>query len=141
MAEKDEQAVAVKSSYAGSEWIKRALRVEEMSPLGEKVADLLGDVFFGIYHLDNSALRRVEWDNAHHVIFSLGWRTISTIDDDYLTRLVILAHDRMLRLEISAANRHYLRLTFHQRRSRSGELMYRCPTIEDHIASIRSDYS
>jgi len=43
------------SQYAGANWIKQSLK-KEMSPLGVNVADLLGDVFAGIYHLDQSAL-------------------------------------------------------------------------------------
>ena len=46
--------------YAGAAWIRSALG-RELSPLGAAVADLLGDVFAGIYHLDNADLRKVDW--------------------------------------------------------------------------------
>lgn len=126
--------------YSGSEWVKSNFQVNDMSPLGEKVADLLGDVFYGIYHLDDKALKRVQWNNTHHIEFSLGHRSLSTFDGDALTALVVLAHDRMLRMEITASTHDYLCLMFHQRHDRSGKMGYRCPTMEDHVAEIRGRY-
>jgi len=41
--------------YAGASWIKSSLK-KEMSPLGEAVANLLGRVSRGIYHLKTSSL-------------------------------------------------------------------------------------
>lgn len=128
------------TGYRGADWIKSALKVKEMSPLGEAVADLLGDMFFGIYHLDEKALRRVDWGNTHHIEFSLGWRSLATVDDNLLTVLVVLAHDRMLRVSIEASTHRYLRLLFHQRTVREGNLYERCPTLEDHVAQIRGHY-
>lgn len=100
--------------YAGSDWIKSNFKVE-LSSLGEAVADLLGDLFYGIYHLDSTALKKVDWANDHHIIFILGWKSLATTDFDELTRLVILCHDRCIRCEISPRAFHYLELIFHQR--------------------------
>lgn len=126
------------SQYAGANWIERNFKCE-MSPLGIAVADFLGDVFQGIYHLDSKALSRVEWDNNHHITFSLGWRALSTVDYNELTVMVILAHDRALRLQIEASTHKYLRLMFHQRK-REGGYAERCPTLEEHIELIRSHF-
>jgi len=126
--------------YSGSEWIKSTLGIDDVSPLGEAVANLLGDVFHGIYHLEDNALKRVKWNNTNYIVFSLGWRSLATIDNDALTALVVLAHDRMLRVEIEASTRNYLRLVFHQRHDRAGKMGKRCPTMEDHIAEIRGRY-
>ena len=128
------------SAYSGADWIKESLMWEgEMSPLGEAVANFLGDLFRGIYHLDLKALRRVDWANNHHILFTLGWRCLSTVDFDELTVLVVLAHDRAIRVQIDAATHHYLRLMFHQR-TRGNNSMEQCPTLEDHIARIRDHY-
>jgi len=129
--------------YAGANWIKGSLnhpKITELSPLGEAVANLLGDLFYGIYHLDPKALYRVEWSNRHHVEFSLGWRCLSTVDYDELTRLVVLAHDRAIRVQIDASTHKYLRLMFHQR-ERGDNSMEQCPTLEDHIKEIRDHYA
>ena len=139
--------------YSGADWIEfnRAaiLRTKKnpnpvvppMSQLGKAVANLLGDVFAGIYHLDQGALMRVEWSNTHHIVFNLSWRSMATFDDDYLTRLVVLCHDRMIRMSIDGCGPHTTKLIFHQRNSRTGDIGTRYPTMEDHITIIRSNYS
>lgn len=124
--------------YAGSNWIKRNV-TKEMSPLGEAVADFLGDLFMGIYHLDYKALKRVDWANTRYIEFILGWRTLSTVDFDELTTIVVLAHDRALRVEVNPHAFRYLRLLFHQR-ERGDNSMEQCPTLEDHIIRIRQRY-
>jgi hypothetical protein len=44
--------------YAGAGWVK-AMTGQTMSPFGENVADLLGDLFLGIYHIERD-VRRAE---------------------------------------------------------------------------------
>jgi len=124
--------------YAGKEWICRNV-TPNMSPLGETVADFLGDVFGGIYHLDTRALRKVEWDNKHHILFILGWHSLATVDFGELTRIVVLAHDRALRVEISPHTFRHMKLLFHQRET-GNEPSTQCPTLEDHIQRIRNNY-
>lgn len=62
-------------------------------------------------------------------------RDLSTFDTDALTRLVILAHDLAIRVEIRPAM-HNVRVLAHQR-TREGSLMHRHPTIEEAIADVR----
>lgn len=129
--------------FAGAEWVRSALKIKEikeMSPLGEAVANLLGDVFAGIYHLDERELRKVDWDDGYFISFRLDGVSLSTFDNDRLTRLVVLAHDRMLRVDISGAGRNKLELMFHLRATRTGDLMRRMPTMETHLAAIRTYY-
>jgi hypothetical protein len=127
------------SAYAGSEWIISNV-CKEPSPLGIEVADLLGDVFAGIYHLNPKFLHRVDWSNKDWIVYKHDWKSLSTVDYDELTRLVVLAHDRMIRVQISASTHHVLELMFHKRKQRDGSYALRCPTIEDHIKAIRDDY-
>ena len=86
-------------NYAGSDWVKSAFAPETISPLGEAVADFLGDVFEGIYHLNSKALQKVDWSNDTWIDFVFRG-SLATIDNDHLTRIVVLAHQRMLRVEI-----------------------------------------
>ncbi|HZS84188.1 MAG TPA: hypothetical protein VFA50_15035, partial [Stellaceae bacterium] len=58
-------------------------------------------------------------------------------DFDHLTRLVIAAHDRCVRLDIEPAARRYLWLILHPR-EREGGMSRRHPTIEQAIADFRS---
>lgn len=129
-----------KSQYAGADWVKSSLKVVNMSPLGEDVADLLGDVFRGIYHLKTSSLNKVEWSNKNYIVYHLHWRDLSTFDFDELTRLVVLSHDRMIRINIEAIAPHLLRLLFHKRTTRQGDIFRRMPTMENHIKIIRDEY-
>ncbi len=123
------------SQYQGAEWIKRSLK-KTMSPLGIQVADLLGDVFLGIYHLDYKALERVNWDNDDYIIFVLSYHSLSTVDSNELTKLVVFCHDRALRMDIKSVAPKRLELLFHQR-VREGDFYHVCPTIEEHINKIR----
>ncbi len=125
--------------YAGSDWIAKDLHIEP-SPLGKKVADLLGDVFFGIYHINLSLLRKANWTNKDWITIVL-YGSLTTVDSDELTRLVVLAHDKMLRMTVSSCSPKYLRLTFWERTIREGSITERCPTIEDHIKQIRACYA
>jgi len=124
--------------YAGSGWLEESLKIE-LSPLGKEVGDLLGDLFFGIYHLDHKELARTDWKNDHHIIFLLGHTTLSTFDYDELTRLVILCHERTIRCSIRAKSLNYLELMFHKRQ-REGSISQRHPTIDKAVEDCRSIY-
>lgn len=122
------------SHYAGSDWIQSALD-RSCSPLGKEVADVLGAAFYGIYHLNHSSLLKVEWENPIYICINLDI-SLSTFDNNYLTRLVVFCHDRMLRMEIDGKGPGWLQLLFHMRSSRAGRIDQRCPTIDDHVKLI-----
>lgn len=127
--------------YSGSDWLKKSLKIEDMSELGEKAADFLGDVFLGLYHLPNRSLRRVKWDGDNEGIEITLYGPLCTYDDNVLTRMIVLAHDRLLRLEISGCGPNYIKLLIHQRTLRTGGRQFeRMPTLEDHVAMIRKHY-
>lgn len=63
-----------------------------------------------------------------------GW---STFDFNLLTRAVIMAHDRMIRLEINPSGPGLLKLIFHKRQGREGMMHERHPTIEQAIIDCR----
>lgn len=66
--------------------------------------------------------------------------TPSTYDFDYLTRLVIAAHEECVRVEIAPAGPSYLRLILHPR-ERDGGPMRSHPTIDEAVASFRKRYA
>ena len=66
--------------------------------------------------------------------------SLATFDSEKLTKLVVLAHDRYLRVDIGAAGKGKLELMFHLRKTRTGDLMRRMPTMEQHLADIRKYY-
>lgn len=128
-------------NYSGADWIKKSLMYpKEMSELGKNVADLLGELFRGIYHLDYKQLRKVDWSNSYYIEFILGWKTLSTFDFDELTRLVFLAHHMAIRVEISPHAFKFIRLMFHQR-NRDGDFAHRHPTLDDAVSTFKNNVS
>lgn len=126
------------AKYRGSDWIKSALK-KDMSPFGETVADILGDVFGGIYHLAEKSLRQADWANPDNVEIYTD-QELATTDSNALTRLVVLCHDRCVRLRIRGKAPAYVALRF-SRRDRSDNLFYGHPTLEDNVARIREHYA
>lgn len=124
--------------YAGADWIE-AKYGNHMSPLAVASANLLGDVFQGIYHIDTPKLRTVIWNDPDCIIIPIKC-SLCTVDFDHLTRLVVLAHDRMIRVDIQAQAARWLRLLFHQRLTRTGHRFERYETIEEHAAVLRRHY-
>ena len=55
------------SQYQGAGWIEKSLKVENMSELGKEAADFLGDVYLGIYHMNTSLLKKVDWSNKSYI--------------------------------------------------------------------------
>jgi hypothetical protein len=126
--------------YSGANWIENSLKCGPMSELGRNVADLLGELFHGIYHLDDGALRKIEWNNNHHIDLYLSWKIMSTADNDYLTRLVFLAHHMSLRVELRPCNMQGIKLMFHQRKRGSDGM--RChPTLDEAVGRFKQTVS
>ena len=61
---------------------------------------------------------------------------LATYDADGLTRLVILAHDRCVRLQLTQSGPGRIRVSI-TRRQRNGEIYRRHPTIEQAVADVR----
>lgn len=125
--------------FAGADWLGKILeeRGIKLSRLGSDVADMLGQAFCGIYHLNNSELfnKRTAWASERHIEIVLR-RDLSTYDDSTLTILVLEAHNRGVRMCIEGAANDYLRLRFLPY-YRDGEQRYKHRTIDDAIESVR----
>ncbi|MCD0155981.1 hypothetical protein [Deinococcus sp. 6GRE01] len=131
--------------YAGSEWLAANLTYEKKnapSALGMRVADLLGELALGLYHLPKGALYSTNWSDTHHIEVSLenGYVTLCTVDSNFLTRLVFLAHDYGMRVEIRPRTFSHLTLMFWQRHLREGRTSERHPTAEQALAAHRARY-
>ncbi len=109
-----------------------------VSALGNNVAQIL-DKIWGIHNVPFAKNSRCAWDDDYYIAVVLDHCSLATVDDNRLTMLVVLCHDSMLRMSISARASQYLELMFHQRTQRAGDFARRCPTIEDHIQSIRGN--
>lgn len=137
------------SGYAGHEWIEAAQKcwrerrgkplpgAAPISDFGRRVADTLGDVFAGIYHLDRGALSRVDWSDADNIQVIL-YGELATWDFTHLTRLVLFAHNRHVRVAVSGASNRHLRVTF-SRRDRDGDTYHRHPTIDEQVRRLAAE--
>ena len=70
-----------------------------------------------------------------------GWAmshfgSLATFDDDGLTRLVLLAHDRCIRVQVEQGGPNRLRIAI-WKREREGSMYERHPTIEAAIEAFR----
>ena len=122
---------------AGADWIYDVLG-KELSPFATEVADLIGTLVQGIYHVSDE-VKKIDWSDTHWI----EWRThmsFATTDFSRLTELIVLAHDRCIRVEIEPCSRTTLRVMFTPRK-RSHEV-HGCsirshPSLEDNVTRIR----
>lgn len=126
----------VEMSYAGADWIKGSLK-KELSPLGESVADLIGEWYRGIYHISIHTLYRVEWSDKNMISIALPG-DFSTFDFNDLTRLVFLAHWFAIRVEIEPCNFRFLKFRFTQRR-REGVIFELHPTLDQAVSMFKEE--
>lgn len=124
--------------HAGADWLYSA-GVKEISDFGKQVADLVGCVFQGIYHISDEALK-VDWKHTAFIQISLPRQQFATFDANLLTILVVLAHDQCIRVSIHSRGMNTLLLTFHPRK-REGGYSERHPTLEEHVKQIREYYA
>jgi hypothetical protein len=106
---------------------------------GLRTAKLLNE-WDGLHHFDSKALNRVDWTNFYQELKLGGHPSLSTFDFDGLTRLVFLAHDHCIRIEIGPCNPRFVTLLFHPRKRREGATSERHPTIEAALAKWREHY-
>lgn len=115
----------------GTTWLRSyGKKVDEK---GSRVAELLNWLFDGIYH-EQDAVMRADWANGMYVSINIS-TDLATFDGNLLTRLVVGAHDRAIRVSIRSAGQRHVGLLFHPR-EREGHFAQRHPTIEDAIARI-----
>lgn len=99
------------TNYEGANWIARRRYGKNISAFGREVADILGGFAKGIYHMNETSLAKANWaDDSFIEVTAEG--ELSTFDDSNLTILVLLAHDRGIRVGIGGLANHYVRLCF-----------------------------
>lgn len=132
------------SKHSGAEWLdqkwlKRShwKHGTKISPLGREVADILGQAWSGLYHVDGKALERVDWSDPYCISINMRSPQLATWDFNTLTVLVVLCHDRMVRMQIDGIGPRLTQFAFHQRKRRDGSSTERHPTMEQAIDMIR----
>lgn len=110
---------------------------DEISPHAIRVAVLL-DRWIGLHHIPSKIIREVDWSDPWCVEIAIT-RSLGTYDLDEMTRLVFLAHDLCVRVEVFPNTSSSMNLMFHPR-VRHGGVFSRHPTIEQAITSWRRTY-
>jgi hypothetical protein len=95
--------------------------------------DLLCEVFHGEHHAPDRIFAF-----GRGIKCSVYGSQMATFDFDYLTRLVILAHDRCIRVEIVPSGPGRVGLALFKRNSRDGSTFERHPTMEQALAKFRT---
>ena len=90
-------------------------------------ACLLADLFGGFHHMN---CRKVE-PSGNGISYLSAYASFASFDSDRLTKLVFLAHDRCVRVEIEPRAFRYLNITLYKRHLRLGRIFERHPTIEE----------
>lgn len=123
--------------HQGSAWVVESMICPEevLSPLGKTVADLLGDLFHGLYHLPIKHLRRVNWQSPYYIRIPVKPSAFSTYDFDRLTEFVFLCHEYCVRGAIAPCNGQYVYLEFTPRQ-REGRFSERHPTLSEAVCQF-----
>lgn len=90
----------------------------------EEAKAFFSEFFYGDHHIPKGLSRYGE-----------GWcvnvaGSLATFDRDDLTRLVFMAHDKAIRVEIAPASPKTLKIAIHKRQ-RTGSIYQRHPSIDD----------
>lgn len=94
----------------------------------------LADIFLGFQHI----LGDIKADNDGIVLVTSSQNWAATYDYDGLTRAVVMAHDRMIRVEFLPSPAGKMKLGLSKRSSRDGAMSLRHPTLEEAIATTRA---
>jgi hypothetical protein len=94
-------------------------------PLTKEEAIKFFAAFYGGEHRFPGLVR--EWGSGFSICHS---SPLSTFDGDQLTRLVVLAHQHLIRVEVSPASSNRVRIAIHKREL-SGSVWMRHPSLDD----------
>ncbi len=110
---------------------RKPLTRADMTPDQAECFDMLCDVFHGEHHAPEVR------EFGRGIRGTVYGGQLATFDFDYLTRLVVLAHDRCIRVEVMQGGPGRVGVALWKRKGRDGFISDRHPTIEDAIKRIR----
>ena len=128
---------AVPSSAA--DWVEGACGVHLNEFQRKAVRLLCRAMRCGPYDLGRT-FETAEWAGerwVRFIVYAKGGR-LCTVDGDGLTRLVIGAHEEMIRVDVSPHTFCHLEILMHRRHTREGSISQRHPTIEQAVESYRN---
>lgn len=100
----------------------------------QEAEEFFSELYFGKHHIPSKIKSWGEGWCINH------WGDLSTFDFDTLTRLVFLAHDSCIRVEISQGGPRAVKIAIWKREGRTGSMYTRHPTIENALEKWREDH-
>ena len=110
---------------------RKKLNVAEMTPAQHHCYCMLCDILGGAHHIYGK-IHEATPSGIEAVLRITSW---STWDSDRLTKAVLFAHDRAIRIEICPCNFNRLTIYLHKR-GRGGGFSERHPTIQKAIERL-----
>ncbi len=98
--------------HSGADWMQRQDNFSDHSKFGEKVADILGQVYLGIYHISGTVQSpKVDWKNHNEISVTI-FGELATFDRCKLTFLILCCVEAGVSVSVSGAFKNYTKLTF-----------------------------
>lgn len=120
-------------------WVEKNLRPpQEMSPLGKRVANIIGYAGGGIYNCPVN-VNKTDWTDPYYIKVLFG-KYLCNWDFCDLSKLWILCHRKMVRVEINPCSPTHLKIEFWQRKKRDGGTSERLPDCEEMIEMVDSEF-
>jgi hypothetical protein len=99
----------------------------------EEATAFFSEFYGGQHHIPHSGVKHCGL--GFKVIHQQG--NLATVDGNSLTKLVLMAHDKCIRVEVMPVNFSNLQIAIWKRQNRDGGITERHPTIEQAIESFR----
>lgn len=109
-----------------------------MTPEQWECFEMLCDLFYGAHHV--FGIVRPSRKNGIVINSSNCSNHFGSFDYNNLTRAVVMAHDRMIRFSIEPSGPGMLKLSFHKRCSRDGDMAQCHPELEVAVDKIRKSF-
>ena len=111
------------TKYSGAGWLHQSLGPgRSLSPFGVREANVLGQVYRGIYHIDSAVLRKgMSWNNSLVLSVNVSGG-LATFDFDGLTRLVFCCQQAGIGVDICGCPWAYTKLLFSAKRPTIGQI-------------------
>jgi len=100
----------------------------------EEATDFFSELYYGKHHIPNYKVHEF----GYGFCVKHSGNGLATFDSNYLTRLVLMAHDKCIRVDVSPISFRYMRITIWKRQNRDGNFSERHPTIETAIQDYTS---
>lgn len=111
----------------------KEFKKESATPEQLECYDLLCRLVGGSHHIEGV----IRDCSSVGISVNLTWPNFATFDNNYMTRLVFLAHDRCIRASLAPVNSGFLKLSLWKRKGIEGSISERHPNIEEAVQDFR----